>query len=74
MARHQVSDTLRGFAAVAIFIGIFLFLFGSPILLSPHEVDCDGQAMQPGQVCGINALTGGSALPGSSWSAGVRSP
>lgn len=63
MARYQVPDALRGLAALAIFVGFFLFLFGSPILFNPHEVDCDGHGMQPGQVCGPNALTGGGGDP-----------
>ena len=39
--------------------GVALSLFGLPVILSGHEVDCDGEAMQPGDVCGVNALVTG---------------
>jgi len=64
MARLDGSDVLRALAALAVLVGFFMFLFGTPILFSPHEVDCDGHAMQPGDLCGPYPLSGqGSTYP-----------
>ncbi|MEU3183793.1 hypothetical protein ABZ707_06185 [Streptomyces sp. NPDC006923] len=59
MAHYPASVWIRAFAYPAILVGFVLFLFFAHAVFSDHEVDCDGQEMNPGQVCGANALTGG---------------
>lgn len=57
--KFALHEWIRLFGAGAVIVGFIMFLVGSPVMFSGHEVDCGGEAMHPGEVCGPNAMTGG---------------